>query len=39
MIYKRGKKGLYWFRFRFGGRIIHESTKSKSKTVAQDAER
>ena len=39
MIFKRGKQGTWWYRFRFGGRTIHESTKSKSKTVAQDAER
>lgn len=39
MIYKRGKKKTYWMRFRFAGRFIHESTHSKSKTVARDAER
>jgi integrase len=39
MIYRRGKKGLYWYRFRFGGRMIHESSKSKSKSLARDAER
>ncbi len=39
MIYRRGKKGTYWFRFRFAGRIIHESVRSTSKTVAREAER
>jgi len=39
MIYKRGKRGTYWIRFRFAGRFVHESTRSTSKTVARDAER
>jgi hypothetical protein len=39
MIYKRGKKGIYWIRFGFAGRIVHESTRTKSKTLAKDAER
>ena len=39
MIYKRGKNGIYYYRFRFAGRMIHESTKSTSKTVAIQAER
>ncbi len=39
MIYKRGKQGTYWFRFRFAGRFIHESARTKSKTLARDAER
>jgi len=39
MIYKRGTKGIWWYRFRFGGRMIHESTKTTSKTLARDAER
>lgn len=39
MIYKRGKKGTYSYRFRFDGKIHHESTKSKSATIARDAER
>jgi hypothetical protein len=34
MICKRGKQGTYWMRFRFGGRFIHESTSTKSKSVA-----
>ena len=38
MIYKRGKKQTYWFRFRFAGRIIHESARTQSKTLARDAE-
>jgi hypothetical protein len=39
MIYKRGKKGTYWFRFRFAGRFVHESARTRSKTLAREAER
>jgi integrase len=39
MIYKRGKQGRYWYRFRFAGRMIHESTRTRSKTLAREAER
>ncbi len=39
MLYPRGKQGIWWYRFRFGGRMIHESTKTMSKTLARDAER
>jgi hypothetical protein len=39
MIYRRGKKGTYWFRFRFGGRFVHESARTVSKTLAREAER
>ncbi len=39
MIYKRGKQGTWWFRFRFAGRFIHESTRTRSKTLAREAER
>src|SRR6516162_2715883 len=39
MIYKRGKSGIYSYRFRFAGRMIHESTRTKSKTLAREAER
>ena len=39
MIYKRGKHGTYWMRFRFAGRFVHESTRTTSKTVAREAER
>lgn len=39
LIYQRGKKRTWWFRFRFGGRMIHESTKTCSKTLAREAER
>lgn len=39
MVYQRGKQGFWWYRFRFGGRIVHESAKSTSKTVARNAER
>jgi integrase len=36
-LYKRGD--VWWFKFRFAGRMIRESSKSASKTVAKDAER
>jgi integrase len=36
-LYKRGD--VWWFKFRFAGQIIRESSKSASKTIAQDAER
>src|SRR5882762_9414275 len=39
MIYRRGKKGTYWFRFRFAGRFVHESARTTRKTLARDAER
>jgi integrase len=39
MLYQRGKEKTWWYRFRFGGRIVHESAKTTSKTVARDAER
>ena len=31
--------GAWWYRFRFGGRIIHESSRSQSHTVAREAEK
>jgi integrase len=39
VIYRRGKKATYWYRFRFAGKMIHESTRTKSKTLAREAER
>jgi integrase len=30
---------IWWYKFRFAGQTIRESSKSKSKTVAKDAER
>jgi integrase len=36
-LYKRGD--VWWYKFRFAGQVIRESTKSDSKTVAKDAER
>ncbi len=39
MVYQRGKQGFWWYRFRFGGRVVHESAKTNSKTIARDAER
>ena len=39
MVYQRGKHGFWWYRFRFGGRIVHESARTTSKTLAIQAER
>jgi len=39
MIYRRGKQGTCWYRFRFAGRMIHESARTRSKTLAREAER
>lgn len=36
-VYRRGD--VYWFKFKFAGQTIRESSKSTSKTVAKDAER
>jgi integrase len=36
-VYKRGD--VWWYKFRFAGQLIRESSKSESKTVAKDAER
>jgi len=36
-LYKHG--GVWWYKSRFAGQMIHESSKSESKTVAKDAER
>jgi hypothetical protein len=33
------KEGSWWYRFRFAGRMIDESAKTQSKTVAREAER
>lgn len=30
---------MWWYKFRFAGQIIRESSKSESKTIAKDAER
>jgi len=39
MVYQRGKQGFWRYRFRFGGRIVHESAKTASKTLAREAEK
>ncbi len=40
MIYRRGTRGTWWYRFRFGaGRMVHESAKTTSKTVAAERQR
>jgi integrase len=36
-IYRRGD--VWWYKFRFAGQVIRESSKSNSKTVAKEAER
>jgi integrase len=36
-VYKRGD--VWWYKFRFAGQMIRESSKSDSKTVAKEAER
>ena len=36
---KQPISGIWWYRFRFAGRIIHESSHSRSKTVVLQAER
>jgi integrase len=36
-VYRRGE--VWWYKFRFAGQMIRESSKSASKTVARDAER
>ena len=35
-VYKRG--GVWWYKFRFAGQVIRESSKSNSRTVARAAE-
>ncbi len=37
MLYRRGK--IWWFKFRFAGRLFRESAKTTSKTLARQAER
>ena len=39
MLYQRGKGKTWWYSFEFGGKRIHESSKSTSKTVARESER
>ena len=39
MLYQRGKERTWWYRFRFGGRIVHESARTQSKTIAREAEK
>lgn len=37
MLYRRGN--VWWYKFRFAGRMFRESAKTKSKTLARQAER
>jgi integrase len=39
MIYRRGKNGIYSYRFLFAGRMFHESARTTSRTLAREAER
>ena len=36
-LYRRGN--VWWYKFRFAGQMIRESSKSEAKTIAKDAER
>jgi integrase len=36
---ERAVDGAWWYRFRFAGRIVHESSRSQSRTVAREAEK
>jgi len=36
-VYQRGD--VWWYKFKFGGQVIRESSKSTSKTIAWDAQR
>ena len=38
MIYKRGLKGIYWYRFMWQGKLIRESTKQGNDKVARQME-
>lgn len=36
---RRPEGGAWWYRFRFAGRVIHESSRSQSLTIAREAEK
>lgn len=38
MIYKRGKKGTYWYRFMWRGELVRESTRQTNDKVARNQE-
>lgn len=38
MIYKRGSRGLYWYKFSFAGRTIRETTKQTNPRIARQME-
>jgi integrase len=38
MIYRRGKKGTYWYRFMWQGRLVRESTRQTNDKVARQME-
>jgi hypothetical protein len=37
MLYRRG--GVWWYKFRFAGKLFRESAKTSSKALARQAER
>ena len=38
MIYKRGKKRIYWYRFMWCGELVRESTHQRNDKVARQME-
>ena len=38
MIYKRGKKGTYWYRFMWQSKLVRETTKQTNDKVARNME-
>lgn len=38
-LFKRGKKGIWWYEFEFSGHRYRESTKTTSRSLAEKAER
>ncbi len=38
MIYKRGKHGIYWYKFMWQGRLVRESTRQSNDKVARQME-
>lgn len=38
MIYKRGKLGIYWYKFSWQGRMIYETTRQRNPRVARQME-
>src|SRR6202163_3129821 len=38
MIYKRGKTGIYWYKFMWQGKLVRESSKQGNDKVARNIE-